>query len=767
MQRFPVIICIACIGGLMLRPIGYPNARPAEERPFPVDTRIEQLKAERQKLDATVWKKEVIAQEYENIFIELWDDLRTRDDRYAVLAAFPFRQIILGEPVRRTAREWHIESIQFGGRNRVLTHDAWTTFLHRYARAGYRIVQSEWHHARFDLLPEQPARSSFNFEIHIAHPQHRERLILQGTLYVIWSDRKDAHGHPVPDTIDATHVRILRYRGAPAFVPWMVVDPAPNRMSGRVHSPILLYDLNGDGYSEIVLAGTNNVFWNRRGRQFERDAFLAYPPRSLLAGVIADFTGDGHPDFFGAGVQTYPMLYVGDAHGRFPDVPRILKVIDRPLQQPSHMTAGDIDGDGDLDVFIAQYKPAYVGGQMPTPYYDANDGYPSYLLRNDGNGRFTDITAAAGLAPKRYRRTYSASLVDLDEDGDLDLIVVSDYAGIDIYFNNGKGHFTDVTHSVVDEWHNFGMAHTFADFNRDGRLDFYIIGMSSTTARRLEYMRLGRPDFPDYQKMRMIMGYGNRMYLAAGNGRYVQPPFQDQVARSGWSWGTSSFDFDRDGDMDIYVANGHYSGKTAKDYCTYFWRHDIYTVSKQPSPAIARFFQEQLRALGVGDMSWNGFEHNHLFLNENGRRFLNVAFLLGVAFEFDSGSVVTDDLDLDGRPDLIVEEVITRREERRRIHVLRNVWPSPYHWIGVILQGTPGVSPIGATVRVRYPGGMHVYRFMTGDSYSAQHAMQKLFGLGTHDRVDWIEVRWPDGTVQRILRPAVDRYHRLVRKGKD
>mgnify|MGYP003336824970 CR=1 FL=1 len=73
-----------------------------------------------------------------------------------------------------------------------------------------------------------------------------------------------------------------------------------------------------------------------------------------------------------------------------------------------------------------QYKLPYVAGQMPTPYYDANDGFPGYLLRNDGHGNFTDATAASGLASKRFRRSYSASFVDLDEDGDVDLVVVSD-----------------------------------------------------------------------------------------------------------------------------------------------------------------------------------------------------------------------------------------------------------------------------------------------------------------------------------------------------
>src|SRR5437867_6237436 len=148
------------------------------------------------------------------------------------------------------------------------------------------------------------------------------------------------------------------------------------------------------------------------------------------------------------------------------------------------LSCGDIDHDGDLDVFLGQYKVPYQGGQMPTPYYDANDGFPSFLLVNDGRGNFEERTAAAGLAAKRFRRTYSCSFADLDDDGDLDLLVVSDFAGTDVYYNDGQGHFTDVTKTVLDEAHTFGMAHAFGDFDHDGHADIFVIGMNSFSANR-------------------------------------------------------------------------------------------------------------------------------------------------------------------------------------------------------------------------------------------------------------------------------------------
>ena len=104
---------------------------------------------------------------------------------------------------------------------------------------------------------------------------------------------------------------------------------------------------------------------------------------------------------------------------------------------------------------------------------------------------------------------------------------------MDVYTNDGKGVFTDVTETYVDQRENFGMSHIFGDFNGDSVLDFYVAGMSSTTARRLEQLGLGRNDSESHQKFRMRMGYGNRMYLGTGSGTYKQAPFNDQVARTG------------------------------------------------------------------------------------------------------------------------------------------------------------------------------------------------------------------------------------------
>ncbi|MBM3835811.1 MAG: VCBS repeat-containing protein [Verrucomicrobia bacterium] len=454
-----------------------------------------------------------------------------------------------------------------------LGRDGWKDLLTKFKQQGIRLEQSEWRHPHFSSDTNGVARSVIVMTLHAVNPEANERFIVRGDLHVRW--RRDSHAtsRPFPESIDATRLELLSRQGKPPFQRVLAADITPNKTDRLTEPSLQLYDLDGDGLSEIILPGRNHVFWNRGHGTFASDVLLKHSVSSLSAGVISDFDGDGAADFLGANGQGL-ALFRGDATGRFLHAPKRIRLANQRLPNPVVITAGDIDRDNDLDVWLAQYKMPYKDGQMPTPFYDANDGYPAFLLVNDGQGNFVDRTDQAGLARKWHRRTYSSSFVDLDHDSDLDLLVVSDFAGVDVYHNDGKGHFTDVTDQTLRETHAFGMAHTFGDYHRDGELDFLIIGMNSYVANRLDGLNAAPPEFPEFTRMRPRMAYGNRLYFRGPEG-FRQTPVSDQVSRTGWSWGATTGDFDNDGDQDICIVNGHISGQSASDYEPEFWRRDI------------------------------------------------------------------------------------------------------------------------------------------------------------------------------------------------
>ena len=717
--------------------------------------RIKQVFQKRQKLDETVWKEEMTAQKVEEVFTTLWDQLRAASDKFTPFERLPLTSLSLPELESTRKIEWDIleHTMKHGGE--TLDNQSWLAWLKIKKMEGWKIIETEWHQQRFALNSNGTAGSIFNFVVH-THLKER-RVILRGELEVSWKRKnRDNVSAFILGPIKIKSMIALERTGSPPFR--FNSSIKSNNRINKVLAPALVKDFNGDGLPEIVLPGVNELHWNLGDWKFDRQKLVKFFPGPLAIGVIGDFTGDGLDDLLAAPKEGPPMLYVTDQNGKFDLKPRPIKVPVNELLGHSACSAGDVDGDGDLDAWIMQYKVPYLEGQFPTPYYDANDGYPSYLLINDGKGNFTERTEDAGLGSKRFRRTYSGSLVDLDNDGDLDLMNVSDFSGLDLYANDGKGRFENITRELGEQRFTFGMSHVIGDFDGDALLDLYVTGMGSTTARRIEAMKAGRNGYKDHQSHRMKMGYGNRLFLGSKLG-FNQAPYNDQVARAGWSWGTSGSDFDLDGDRDIFVANGHLSRKSAKDYCTAFWRHDIYSGSSKDNTILDAFYVKSHETLD-SETSWNGFEHNVFYLNIPGEGFVNVAFLLGVSHEFDSRIVVSTDLDADGRPDIIVAEV--QADENWVLHLIENNWETPGNWIGIQLRGEPGISPLGAVVSVKAGDRIWSQPVVSGDSFATQHPAIIHFGLGNKTHVDSATIQWPGGVKSTIDKPKVNQYH-LIR----
>src|SRR2546422_2624497 len=139
--------------------------------------------------------------------------------------------------------------------------------------------------------------------------------------------------------------------------------------------------------------------------------------------------------------------------------------------------------------------------------------------------------------------------------------------------------------------------------------------------------------------MRSQMTFGNRLYLARANGGFEQTSFSDSIARSGWSWGCSAFDFDNDGFPDVYIANGMESKQSVRDYEPEFWLHDIYVDNSVDDLTASAYFTGKFgRTRGQG-WSYGGFEKKRLFFNQRGGAFVEIGHLMGGALEQESRNV--------------------------------------------------------------------------------------------------------------------------------
>jgi hypothetical protein len=266
---------------------------------------VEEWKAHRARLDETVWADEILAQEYDRTLVSLWDGLlragRSWDPagKVEVLSSIDFEELMLGTPRRIEELDHGIEVFEFNPPYTTLASNDWAAFLERLAGVGYRLVQSEWRHVRFSPpVGGSPARSQVAVVLHVIDRGHGRRIILEGELAVDWSDRRDGRDHPIAAKIRATGLRMLTRSGPPAFVRIVRFRGPPRGAYPAIH-PVLVYDLDKDGLSEIVMVGASRVLRNRGGFDF-RQRFLLGNPYALAetmlteTGVIADIDGDVH-----------------------------------------------------------------------------------------------------------------------------------------------------------------------------------------------------------------------------------------------------------------------------------------------------------------------------------------------------------------------------------------------------------------------------------------------------------------------------------------
>ena len=427
--------------------------------------------------------------------------------------------------------------------------------------------------------------------------------------------------------------------------------------------------------------------------------------------AAADYDNDGFTDFY---VSGYPSgaLFHNNGNGTFSNVTAKAGVANAGEWGASAAWL-DYDGDGRLDLFIANYVQFSYSDPKRCefanePTYCAQTQYrgsPSRLYRNNGDGTFTDVSQASGVAGLPGR-ALGVVAIDADGDGWIDLFVARDASPNLLLINRRNGTFRDVGIEKEIAYNPDGVARSgmgvdAADLNGDGLPDFVVTNFDH------EY---------------------HALYLSDRNGPYVEATVSSGLARFTRpyvGWGVRFLDFDNDGALDLLIANGHLHRR------------------------IAMANREV------------GYREPPLLLANNGKgEFHSVGAKAGAAFERGilGRGLATGDFDNDGAVDALIMNL------NGRPLLLHNTAAASNAWVGVELRGTRGNrDAIGACLTLRGPSG-NLTRWITGGgSFLASHDRRVVFGLGSRNQASnrnpgTLEIRWPGGRLQTVSGLKTNRY---------